>query len=431
MGGKASIIMVMGMGFLLGYFTLNLNRYATQAVGNMAAYNDVTASHNLAINGANVGLARFYQDTTWMGSITQDFNTSSLRGSFTARMVDLGGSRLVLRSISTYSSPSAGTLNDTVEVYFNRNRRNSFSMFAWMTNFEGNVFWITGDTVWGRVHSNGNLHMSGKPVFMEKLTTAKNMDPKAGSGTNKAIFKKGFETGIATIPLPSDISELVSAANSGGKKYTGNIWVSLAPGSAASGDGKAYIRATQYGTIIDSISLSDPGFNGVILGEGRVNVQGVLDGKLSIASLTDLYIQDNVTYEQNPMVGSSDDLLGLVADQNVVVANNTPNNTDCVIQASIFARQGSFTADDYDSRGVSGTLQIYGSIVQNTRGAVGQFSGSTLTSGFYKRYRFDTRLADPNVRPPSYPGFYVRTLAISDWWESYRITQLPQIAPGR
>ena len=110
MGGKASIILVMGMGFLLGYFTLNLNRYATQAVGNMAAYNDVTGSHNLAINGANVGLAKFYQDTTWMGSITQNFNTSSLRGSFTARMIDLGSSRLVLRSISTYASPSAGTL---------------------------------------------------------------------------------------------------------------------------------------------------------------------------------------------------------------------------------------------------------------------------------------------------------------------------------
>jgi len=44
-----------------------------------------------------------------------------------------------------------------------------------------------------------------------------------------------------------------------------------------------------------------------------------------------------------------------------------------------------------------------------------------LNSGFSKRYRFDTRLQDPSFRPPYFPGYYVKTYAITNWWESYRV----------
>jgi hypothetical protein len=425
MGGKAGIILVASLSFILGYIGFNLNRYATDAVGNMASYYDASASHNLALAGANVGLAKFYEDTTWLsGSISQTFNEASLKGSFTATMDDLGSYRLRLRSVSNYRTWYSQDLHDTVEVFFNTRRENSFAIFAWMTDFEGNVFWITGDTVWGRVHSNGNLHVNGKPVFMEKATTAKQFDPKAGVGSNKAIYKKGYETGIASIPFPNDLSEIVAASLSGGRNYPATIWVSLSPGTSATGDGMAYIRATEAGPVLDSVSLSDPSFNGVILGTTTVNVQGTLDGRLTIASLSNVVIQNDVLYEQNPLAGSSDDLLGLVADQNVVVANNTANNNNCQIQAAMFARAESFIAEDYNSRGPAGTLQVLGSIVQKERGAVGQFSGSTLTSGFSKRYRYDQRLEDPAYRPPFFPGFYVSTYAITNWWESYRISEV-------
>jgi hypothetical protein len=426
--GRAGLMYTIGFGVVLSTIGGNLNRYAVEATGTMGAYYDATASHNLALAGANVGLAKFYQDTTWMGSISQSLNDSSMHGSFTAAMNDLGATGVMLRSVSSFSTWYAGTLHDTIEVYFNRNRRNSFTLFAWMTDNEGNVFWVTGDTVWGRVHSNGNLHVNGKPVFMEKATTSKQFDPKPGTGTNHAIYKQGYETGIAQIDLPSDMSDLINAANAGGKHYAGNIWITLSPGTAASGDGKAYIRSTQAGPIIDSIRLADPSFDGVILGDGRVNVSGTVDGSLSIASMTDVYIQDNILYEKDPLVGASDDVLGLVANQNVVVADNTANNSNCQIDAAVFARTGSFMAENYNSRGIDGTLNLIGSIVQETRGAVGQFNGSNLTSGFSKRYRYDPRFEDPTFRPPYYPGYYVRTYNITNWWESYR---LPSIAANQ
>ena len=79
-------------------------------------------------------------------------------------------------------------------------------------------------------------------------------------------------------------------------------------------------------------------------------------------------------------------------------------------------------ADNYSTRSIDGELRVLGSIVQNTRGAVGTFSGgSSLQHGFYKRYKYDDRLADPNIRPPFYTGFVRKTFAISQWWESYHI----------
>ena len=424
MGGKASILLVMGFSIVLSYISFNMNSFSTQAIGNMSSYFDATASHNLALAGANTGLAKFYQDTTWVNStLTQSFNSTLMRGAFAVRVTTIGMDKLMLRSISQYLSAATGFIYDTVEVYFTRRKLNSFSMYAWMTNFEGNVFWITGDTVWGRVHSNGNLHVNGKPTFMEKVTVAKGFDPKVGKGTNKAIFKNGYESGVAEIPYPDDFTEIVNASTSGGRHYAGNIYVTLSGGSASSGDGMAYIRSSSTGPVVDSVSLNDPSFNGVIMGEQRVYVEGKVDGKLSILANTDVYITNDITYEQNPQTTSSDDVLGLIAENDLIVANNAANNSNCVIQAAVFSRTGSFRAEDYNTRGIAGELHLLGSIVQDERGAVGQFSGSTLTSGFSKRYRFDGRFADPTYRPPYFPGYYTPTLAIANWWESYRVTQ--------
>lgn len=427
MGGKAGLLIVLGLSAILSYISMNVNDVATKAVTNMSMYNAMTASHNLALAGANARLAKFYQDTSDFSVIAKTFTGKNFTGTYAAGITPIGTSKLRMRSVSAYPLGGGAYLRDTVDVWFDRTKRNSFSLFAWMTDFEGNVFWITGDTVWGRVHSNGRLHINGSPVFYQKATTAKGFDPpKVGTGTNKAIFKDNYETGIAPIPLPTDLSEILTASVSGGRKYTGDIYVTLSPGTGANNDGKAYIRSgnTSSGAIIDSVDLNDVGFNGVILGTGQVNVEGTLDGKLTISSQTNVYVHNDVLYEQNPrVVSTSDDLLGLVAEKNVVVKDNTANHTNCQIYASVFCRDGSFTAENYNSLPLCGELQVYGSIVQKERGAVGTFVGGALKTGFSKRYRYDDRLANPTFRPPFYPGYYVTTYAITNWWESYRVME--------
>ena len=432
MVGKAGLITVIGFSIILGYLSLNIARLAKNSIGNMSSYNDATVSHNLATAGANIGLARFYSDTTWFGDTTQELSGDHFNGSIRYYMTDMGGGICRLRSISSYVSPTtpvAETLSDTVEVFFNKTKEQSFSMFAWMTQIEGGVNWITKDTVWGRIHSNDVLTINGSPVFMDKVTTSKNFNARPGRSPNYAIFKKSYETGVAKIDFPNDLSDLVTASQTGGKYYTDNLWVELKGGTSATGDGKVYVHKTSFtGAILDSISLNGFGtFNGTLVSTGTVNVKGTLDGQLTIGSTTDVVVQDDIVYE-NKNVSSTDDLLGLVANNDVIVADNTANNSNCEIDGCIFTRTGSFKAENYDSRPVSGTLNILGSIVQYRRGPVGTFNTGTVTikTGFSKRYRYDSRLANVAIRPPHFPGYYVKTYAITNWWESYRVPHINQ-----
>jgi len=420
MGGKASILYVIGFSFIMVYVTTTLTSTANRAQGNMSNYAAATESHNIAVAGANVGLARLYQDTSWRGTETQAL-TKAFNGTFTYTIQNGSDGLPFLRSVSTVRGPQ-GMMHDTIEVFFGGNVRQNFTLFAWLSNFEGNVFWITGDTVWGRVHSNGQMHMSGYPTFMEKLTTSKGIDPKWGSGVNHAVFKDGHETGVAKIDFPNDLSELFGASTSGGRRYAGNVEVQLREGTSANNDGYALVYSG--GTRIDSVAMADPSFNGVIAGTGTVSVRGTLDGALSVASLGDVYIMDDILYADRD-VTTSDDVLGLIAENDVLVANNTANSTGCTIDASVFARTGSFWAEDYNSGSPRGELYLLGSIIQETRGAVGTFSGgnAVLKTGYSKRYRYDIRLADPNFRPPYFPGFYTRARTIAGWWESVHMPE--------
>ena len=440
MGGRAALIFILGFSFLMGYTIMNLNQAATRAVGNTSTYNTMTASHNLALAGANVGLAKLYRDTSWgsssTGTLSQSFSSGPLIGSFTVTVTRSGDTKTL---ISEARYPGADS-TDKIIVTLGKNITNSFALFAWMTNSENSTYWITGDTVWGQVHSNDNFYVSGKPVFMRQVTTSKNFKPPVGKSsggyTNSAIFKNPPqpETGVQTIDIPNDLSAFAAAADSskGGKTYKfDTTWVILDSKTSASGDGKAYIKSSRNGSYVDSIRLADTSFDGVIMGTKVVAVQGKLDGRLTIGSYStptatnnNLIITGDIFYEKNPQAGPSDDQLGLVANNNVVVADNIVTNGNREIDGSIFCRTGSFTAENYTTRSIDGQLRVLGSIVQNTRGAIGTFSGTTIKTGFLKAYRYDDRLLDPTARPPYYPGWLQKNYAILNWWESYRVMPL-------
>jgi cytoskeletal protein CcmA (bactofilin family) len=416
MGGKAALVIVIGFGVLLGIVSRSVSVVATRSQANMSTYAASTESHNIAITGANAGLAKVYLDTTWRGSVTQNLS-SAFNGSFTYTVADGAGGRPFLRSVSTVRGPDE-VLHDTVEVFFGTTALQSFTLFAWMTNNENGVTWISGDTVWGRVHSNSTMRMSGTPTFMGKLTTTNGLNPTWGTSGNNAVFKQGYETGVAPITFPTDLSKIAAAAASGGKSYSGNITVRLNNGTSSPGDGYALVYSG--GTQIDSVGLSDPGFNGVLGSTGRVTVSGTLDGKLSIFSTGEIYIDNSIYYEDKS--STSPDVLGLIAEHNVIVADNSNNASGVEIDGSIFSRSGSFTAENYGSGSPRGALKILGSVVQNIRGAVGTFGGvGILKTGYLKRYRYDDRLADPSFRPPYYPGFFAATYPITSWWESVNI----------
>lgn len=416
MGGRASVIMVLGFAAIFAMIQYRLSEIGTEAADNMIGYHEEMARHNVAVAGANLGLAVLYQNPTLRGVLAD--NVPYYGGTFNVRFDSIKTDTFRLRARGYYQGEE-----DTVIVYLSGKNKQTFSIFAYMTNIEGNIWWITGDTVWGQLHTNDRLQIYGSPVFMEKVTTVKGFYPAPGAGSNKAIFKDGYETGVAPKSFPSDISELKNAAQTGGYYSTTEVWIKLDPKSGGNNDGKVYVynnAAMAPANLIDSVNISNPLFNGVFYSTQIVHMQGTLDGKLTVVSGNQIYLDDNVVYERPPVKGdpsATDDLLGIVSENNVYVTDNVPNTTSIEINGTIFTRMGSFTAQNYNTRPASGIIKLTGGLVQAQRGPVGTFSMGKIKTGFLKRYYFDERLGDPLVRPPLFPGYYSKTLRVVSWWE--------------
>ncbi len=421
MAGRAQLILVIGLGLILGGVSLNMNRWSKSAGHNSAYYFEALTSHNLAIAGAQVGISKALTDSAWYGSNDYTENTSG--GMYT--IVRDPAEPLVVRSISTYNGFNE-VLHDTIEVYLAEPTFTSFTLFSWMTNSEGPCQWVSGDSVYGKLHSNGSIAINGAPVFMDKVTTVHKINPPPGKGVDQAIFSKGYESGVDSIYFPNDLQAVYNVANDPGGKFYNvpSLWVTLDGGNPAiHGDGMAIIRTSKSGPALDTVHVTGGGFTGIIMGNDSVHVQGSLDGQLTISSnMGSIYIEDNLLYEQDPrVVTTSKDLLGLVAEQSVIITDNPANQTDCVIQGTIFARSGSLTVENFSNGVLRGRLSIYGSIVQDVRGAVGTNFGGALNSGYFKSYAYDTRLYDPNFRPPTYPGYVPASSPVIGWWESMRL----------
>ncbi|HOH54379.1 MAG TPA: hypothetical protein PLN23_09290, partial [Fervidobacterium sp.] len=88
--------------------------------------------------------------------------------------------------------------------------------------------------------------------------------------------------------------------------------------------------------------------------------------------------------------------LNLVSKNNVVVSEPVIQSNwwgtrylkldNMKIFASIYAFNGSFTVEDYNSGGSAGQLFTFGSIMQNARGPVGTFGSLMGPTGYYKTY---------------------------------------------
>jgi cytoskeletal protein CcmA (bactofilin family) len=180
----------------------------------------------------------------------------------------------------------------------------------------------------------------------------------------------------------------------------------------------------------------NPSFKGVIYVSGNVAISGVLRGRVTLAATGNIVIADDMTYATNPGAGTCNDILGLFAGNDVVMADNTLNSPvrpktsgngnnyftyddtkDEFVDAVILALN-QFTTENYASGSTTseacenkpwgrGCLYLTGGIIQNTRGAVGTIWNVGGT-GYMKRYSYDAcAYSSP---PPYYPttGHFAR-----------------------
>lgn len=164
---------------------------------------------------------------------------------------------------------------------------------------------------------------------------------------------------------------------------------------------------------------------GVIYVAGTVGVSGVLRGDITLYTPNWIIMLDDLRYANDPATGLCVDILGLIAGQNIQIADNSLNTPsyvktgspgyllrsfdetpDLTVHGVVMALGTSFYVQNYATGPTDGgscggatvgrgCLYLTGGLIQNNRGPVGTSAGT----GFSKRYSYDHCAV---VNPPPY-----------------------------
>lgn len=419
MGGKASLFVVAGFSLIFLVIANNFGTVSNRAMDNYIEYFNETTAHNIATSGANIAANRIYIDPTW----TAGYNGISYQGGKLDISINVVNSYQNIREIV-----STGKFNGTTSTVKVTLAPSKFSKFAYYSVSEGsNIWWTDNDTIWGPFHTQDYIRAYHHPVFYGKVTTKKQLLYYTSEKNDKPYFYNGFEQGV-NLPMPTNAtSDIEPEAKSNGLLFSGQDTIYM----TFKNDSLKYKYS--YNSKFTTVYLPAAAPNGAIFGKGAIiRLQGVVQGQYSIVSSTvttttgkgknkktittggSVYLDDDIVFKKDPRKdATSTDMLGIIAEDNVWITDNKANNTAININASIFCQNGSFGAENYDGRPVSGNINLFGGVIQNTRGAVGTFSNNGTSSGFSKRYMYDNRLMVAS--PPFFPG--TGSFEIVSWWE--------------
>lgn len=373
--------------------------------------------------------ARFMESNVVVitGSSTGNTNGS---GSVGAGTYDFVISRA---NTTTYNLTSTGTVNSvrrTVSIL--RVYQPTYAEFALWSSNNASLYFKDGEVFNGHVHSDGTLYFDnsgGGPIFHSFVTSlaSSTVGDITGIEFDKGLTLNSFQGSMADVNFSDSTkpSPLKDIATSSGLVLDGNTTLTFNGGTLS------IINVRKYGNLTPH-SYTPP-TEGIIYiktsNTGSASTQagiayltgGSVNGRLTVVTEADIYIQGNITYASDPVAHpNSDDALGLISKSDVWVDTSAPN--DVVIDAAIIATgqgsgtDGSFGVINYDSGAARGNLNLYGGIVQLIRGPVGQFNTSSgkTTHGYAKNYSYDPRFI--NNPPPYYPTI-ANKVEFSQWQE--------------
>ncbi len=375
--GKSIIIILLGYLFIFNIIARNMNESSKEAEIKFYGEYSYVMAQNIANSAINTALYKISMDRNWNAGYS---NQAMLGGTVNLNVIsrlDIDPNALEIKSYSSYN----GYQDSSSVVFYARTVSNRFSRFSYFSNSEPTIWFYSADTLYGPVHTNGSFHMSGNPTFFGMVSSQ--FDPILSGGANPQ-YLGGTDFGCAAVVLPTTIDALRDAALAAGHVVFGSVLrlVFLNDGTYnyKVGNGAWQNRA---------ISST----NGVIWCNKNVFVSGVVNGQITVASTKDIKINGDILCSDDPAQNpNSDDLIGLVGMSDVKVMTTS----DTRIQATMLAVQGSFMANNIYFTPTA-RLELYGGIIQETRGAVGTLS----PSGFEKYYLYDERME--SIFPPYFP----------------------------
>jgi len=402
MFGKAALILVVGFSMIFLIAGKNFGSLSSRAVENACNYYIETEAHNLAVSGANLAANQLFLDNSW----TKGFDDIEVEdGSFNVEIQIVDALKNIKKIVST--GVFLGVAKK-VEVIIQPSK---FSKFAYMSEKDPtNLYWSNKDTIWGPFHQQNDINAYRHPVFMGKATTNGKVKYYESQALDEPYFNGGFEAGV-DLKLPNDgVTNLESAASTGGKTFNNTISDTIYLTFAS--DSIRWKKGYNNPETVESATNMAP--NGVIFGKKvTFRIKGIVKGQYTISSDQTIYLDDNIVYKTDPRTDpESTDLLGIVSKQNVLIAKNAANTNDINIDASIYAEGGGFGAGWDQFTIDNGKINLYGGIQNKTRVQIGVINGGNLL-GFSRNYKYDERLR--SLYPPFYPG--TGGFEIVSWYE--------------
>ncbi len=382
--GKAILIILSGFIILYNGFRANIRNTANDAVEHVSTGYSKKQAKFIAESGINTAMATLKKSPGWTGQKLDVSIGGGLADILVFSRADISPNTVEVTCTGEFNSffDSASVIIDVFPI------SDRFSRFAYFSNREDYIWFYSADTLYGPVHTNGRFNITGSPVFYGQISS---VSPTYNTmGFTEPQFLGGTDFGREAIDLEPDFTELVNAAQNGGHLVLNNtLYLDF------NNDGTYQYKVGSYGTWQTSAIPS----NGVIASNRDIYVEGDLNGQVTIGTTKNIYITDDLVYSNDPRINpESDDLLGLVAYQNVIIKDNAATRDGISIQATILARDGSFKAE-YIEFHPTATLNLYGGIVQEIRGAVGRLGSPP--KGYEKLYQYDKRME--YEYPPFYP----------------------------
>ncbi len=346
-------------------------------------YEDIIR-RNVLESAANVAVSKVYQNLNWgTGFTDQSFSGANYSVSITTITADsaVEAKKVQVTAVATY----AGQSDTTVAIYI----QPAYSSLGFYSRkWPGHMTYQSGDTLAYRIHSDQKIRIAEAPVFLDKISSKKNAYTDAGNAAPK--FYGSVEFGNGGIPEPN-LAALRDSATVAGDVHNEELWLTF------NVDG-SYQCSTS--TSLTTSMISD--YNGTIMTSGAdIHVKGTIAGKVTVISDNDIFIEGTLLYNTDPQVNpASPDYLGLIAPNDVIIADNAANANDVLVQAAIIARN-KMKVENYNNGVPRGTLGLFGSVVQEDSDRFGLFSGGTLISGYETTRTFDERLCDRT--PPLFP----------------------------
>ena len=428
MGGKASILLVLGFGMIILVIGYNFGNIGNRAVENEVDYYSSSVAHNIAVSGIHLAMNQMFLDIDW----TDGYSDIDMDGGSFDVVVSATGDQKIIKSTGEY--------NDFTREVEIKLKPSSYAKFAWYINNMSSKIFVTGDTVYGPFHSQSTLNIGGDPVFYGKVTTNKGFNPDEKFWESKGFdpeFYAGFRTGV-DVPFATnyDFAKQKTAAidgvnNLGGSSHFMNtdLWLTFnADGTVTYRTGSGSDSSTYNPPVTEPITTFAP--NGVIyLGKGNIYMSGTVKGQVSVVTgessglgQGNIYAVDDIKYTDPSMqyMGNNDydptastDMLGIMSTNNFIIADTPQNQHDLVVDGSIFCAQGGVMAENINAITDHGTFSVTGGVVAAKEELIVKIENDGTFKGFKKHVVYDERFL--LTGPPEFP--VTDKYEIVSWYE--------------